>query len=324
MSSFFIKFHHGFRGYSWRGEANGAALEDADQYIETILEIDENGIITDAKMRFFAQRDGYWTMRQSGNAYVDVDFSVDPTAAVPGENYSAGNSMFTVVTADMMSFYAAAVNSQGVTAAVIVDPLTRYMYEMKYPQDFDFETTVSEMTIGSGLIVPTTRVSGSGILKPEEWESLADKNIFNIEVWSHVLTARGTFEGLSVSSTVQELLEAMGVEFAGGKPQPMDVVYGYHSTGGWNGNLNAIAEYLIGQDATQKTSLVDWSGFEDSINDKNQFGVDVESGATRTVQNSFDTISGATIRISRESTSYQRALVDAGIISESEVIIGRF
>jgi len=34
--------------------------------------------------------------------------------------------------------------------------------------------------------------------------------------------------------------------------------------------------------------------------------------------------SGATVRISRESTSYQRALVEAGILDESDVVIGRF
>ncbi len=313
-------------GYSWQGEASGTAFEESSQYIETILELDESGVITDARMRFFVKKDGFWTTRQSGNAYVNVDFSVDPTPAVPGDDYKPGNSMFTVVTADMMAFYAAAVNSQGVTAAVVVDPVTRYMFEMKFPQDFNFETSLGELTLGSGLIVPTTRVSGSGILKPSDWESLADKNLLNIEIWSHALTARGVLEEISESSSVQALLEAMGVAFDGDKPQPMEVNYGYYGAGGWDGNLNAIGASLIGQDATEMTSLVDWtdSRFAGSINDQNQFGVDVESGATRTVQDSFDTISGATVRISRESTSYQRALVDAGIIDESDVIIGRF
>jgi hypothetical protein len=49
------------------------------------------------------------------------------------------------------------------------------------------------------------------------------------------------------------------------------------------------------------------------VNENNEFGVDVQTGATRTIQNSTDGISGATVRMSRESTSYQRALVDAGI-----------
>jgi Na+-transporting NADH:ubiquinone oxidoreductase subunit NqrC len=61
-----------------------------------------------------------------------------------------------------------------------------------------------------------------------------------------------------------------------------------------------------------------------AINDDNFFGVDVVSSATKTAQNSVDGISGATVRISRESTSYQRALVKAGILEEKEVIKGRF
>ncbi len=313
-------------GYSWRGEVSGTALEEANQYIETILELDENGIITDARMRFFVEKDGYWTTRQSGNAYVDVDFSVDPTPATPGEDYKAGNSMFTVVTADMLGFYAVAVSPQGVTAAVVVDPITRYLFEMKFPPNFDFDAPLEELTIGSGLIVPTTRASTSGLLKPSDWDSLSDKTLLNIEVWSHALTARGVLEGIADSSSVEAFLEALGVEFDGAKPQPMPVRYGYTGAGGWDGNLNAIAASLVGQDATEMTSLVDWGNprYAGGVNDQNQFGIDVASGATRSVQNSFDTISGATVRISRESTSYQRALVQAGIIAEADVIIGRF
>lgn len=83
---------------------------------------------------------------------------------------------------------------------------------------------------------------------------------------------------------------------------------------------------LIGQNATQKPSLVDWSipRYAGAINAKRQFGIDVQTGATRTAQNSIETISGATIRMSWESTSYQRALVQAGILKETDVIIGRF
>ncbi|MEX2442501.1 MAG: hypothetical protein WD492_02765 [Alkalispirochaeta sp.] len=32
-------------GYSWRGEAGGTAREDASQYIQTVLEIDEDATI---------------------------------------------------------------------------------------------------------------------------------------------------------------------------------------------------------------------------------------------------------------------------------------
>jgi hypothetical protein len=313
-------------GYSWQDEASGTVFEDADQYIETILELDQNGIITDAKMRFFVKKDGFWIPRQSGNAFVNVNFSADPTPAVPGENYKAGDSMFTVYTADMMSFYAAAVNSSGVTAVALVDPVTRYQFEMKLPQNFDYTTPVGDLTIGSGKLVPTIRTSGSGLLKPSDWESMADKNIFNIDVWSHVVNNAGVLEGISATSSVQAFLEALGVEFSEGRPQPMAVKYGYFGLGGWAGNYSAIEAYLIGQDAAKMTSLVDWSvpRYAGAINDQNQFGIDVGSGATKTVQNSIDTISGATVRMSRESTSYQRALVQAGIIDDSDVIIGRF
>ncbi|WP_201756919.1 hypothetical protein [Isachenkonia alkalipeptolytica] len=89
-------------------------------------------------------------------------------------------------------------------------------------------------------------------------------------------------------------------------------------------NDEEIADENGEDEETEFTSLVDWSEYEDSIYDENQFGVDVESGATRTIQNSIDTISGATLRISQEATSFQRALVSAGILEEEEVVIGRF
>ena len=118
----------------------------------------------------------------------------------------------------------------------------------------------------------------------------------------------------------------MGVEFSGDQPVATTAKYGYFGIGGWAGNYNEIARYLRGKNARTVTSLVDWfpERYQNAINDQNQFGVDVPTGATRTVQNSTDGISGATVRMSRESTSYQRALVNAGILSESDVIIGRF
>ncbi len=177
-------------GYSWRGEADGETFDEADQYIKTILQLDDDGTILDARMLFFTQIDGYWTTRQSGNACVEVDFDVNPTPAVPGDDYEAGDSMFSVCTADMMGFYAVAVSEENATAVALVD-------------------------------------------------------------WS-------------------------------------------------------IDRYA------------------GAVNEDNVFGVDVESGATRTVQDSIDGISGATVRMSREATSYQRALVDASILSEEDVVIGRF
>jgi hypothetical protein len=313
-------------GYSWQGEVDGVELAEANQYIETVLELDEEGNITDAKMRFFVQKDGFWITRQSGNAFVSVDFSVVPTQATPGENYAPGNSMFTIFTADLMSFYAVAVSPENVTAVALVCPVTRYQYEIRLTPDSDFTMPMSEVTIGSGMLVPTVRTSGAGLLKPDDWDLLADKNIFNIDRWSHVVNDKGIFEGIDEASSLMDFLEAMGVEFAGGTPQQLDVKYGYFGLGGWKGNYQAIEEFLIGKNATELTSLIDWTlpYYAGAINDENQFGIDVASGATRTVQNSIDGISGATVRMSREGTSYQRALVDAGIIAEDDVIIGRF
>ena len=313
-------------GYSWQGEVDGVELADATQYIETILELDENGIITDAKMRFFVQKDGFWIPRQSGNAFVSVNYTVTPTQATPGENYASGNSMFTIYTADMMSFYAVAVSPENIAAVAIVCPVTRYQYEIRLPAGSDYNLPLGEVTIGSGLLVPTIRTSGSGLLRPADWDSLADRNILNIDRWSHVINDHGIFEGIDESSSLTAFLEAMGVEFVNGTPQPLAVQYGYFGLGGWAGNYQAIEEFLIGKNATELKSLIDWSlpYYAGAINDENQFGIDVESGATRTVQNSIDGISGATVRMSREGTSYQRALVDAGIITEEDVIIGRF
>ncbi|NBB90831.1 MAG: hypothetical protein GVY23_06450, partial [Spirochaetes bacterium] len=65
-------------GYSWGSEASGVSFDDASRYIQTILELDEDGTILEATMWFWVQKDGYWTTRQSGNAFVEVDFSVDP------------------------------------------------------------------------------------------------------------------------------------------------------------------------------------------------------------------------------------------------------
>ena len=164
------------------------------------------------------------------------------------------------------------------------------------------------------------------MVKPDNWNDLADNIILDISPWSHVINDVGVLADITADSTVEEFLKALGVEFADGQPQEKDVEYGRYGMGGWDGNFRAIEEYLIGQDATEKTSLIDWSidRYEAGINEDNQFGVDADSGATRSVQNSIDGISGATVRLSREATSYQRALVNAGIISEADVVIGRF
>ncbi len=313
-------------GYSWRGEVDGVELEEASAYIETIIELDNEGTITDAKILYFVQKDGFWIPRQSGNSYVEVDFDLAPTRAVPGDDYNPGDSMFTVYNADMMSFYAVAVNEIGATALALVCPSTRYQYEIKLTDDFDYNTPFGELTLASGKLVPTTLTSGSGILRPDSWDELEDKNFLDITNYNYVVTQRGIFGELNEESSTREFMEAMGVEFSGDRPQTMEAEYGYFGIGGWDGNYRGITEYLVGRNAREVTSLVDWSieSYAGGINEQNQFGVDVESGATRTVQDGVDTISGATVRMSRESASYQRALVEAGILREQEVIIGRF
>lgn len=312
-------------GYSWKGEAEGVKFEDAEDYIETILELDKDGIIKDAEMKFFVKKDDEWTTRQNEDASVEVDFEVEPIMAIPGDNYEKGNSMFTIDVTDMMSFYVVAVNEEGVAAVAITDPVTRYMMEMKLPKGFDYSKPVSELTIGN-IMIPTVRASGGGIEKPNEWDSYGDKTIFNISPWSHVITQNGVLEGITEESSVEDLLGAFGVEFESNQPKEMDIKYGYHSMGGWAGNYSAIEESLIGKNANELTSLIDWSNsrYSENIDENNFFGLDTTSGATRTVQNSMDGISGATVRMSRESTSYQRALVEAGIIKEADVIKGRF
>ncbi len=216
-----------YLGYSWRGEAGGTAFEDASQYIKTVLELDDDGIITDARIWFFVQRDGFWIPRRSGNAYVAVEFEVDPTPATSRiDDYEDGDSMFTVHTADLMSFYAAAVDSDGTVAAALVCPVTRYIFEMKFASDYDFSREFGELTIGSGEIVPTHLTSGAPLVRPQEWNELADKHFLNIHYWSHVANDVGVLGDITASSSVQALLEALGVSFSGGEPQPLDPSYG--------------------------------------------------------------------------------------------------
>lgn len=150
--------------------------------------------------------------------------------------------------------------------------------------------------------------------------------MLNTSPWSHVITDKGVLRGITAQSSIRAFLEALGVVFADGRPQPKPVQYGYYGIGGWEGNYDAIAAFLVGKNAKSYTSLINWSlpRYAGGINEKNQFGIDVKAGATRTVQDSVNGIAGATVRMSREATSYQRALVAAGILKEPQVIIGRF
>jgi len=315
-------------GYSWKGESKGTTLEEASQKIQTILTINEEGVITDASMLFFKLSQGSWYTRQDSTARVSANLDVNPVAATPGSDYSKGTSMFTVDTHDMMSLYAVTVEEDGSAAFMIVEPVTRYLYEIKLPAGYDFSTVVADVTVDGteGGFIPTVRTSGSGLMKPASWTELEGNNIFNISYFDHVMVDAGPFEGLSQNSTMQELLEAAGVTFNAGTPEAKDVTFGRHSLGGWQGNYETIENFLIGKNVSEITSLVDWSTdkWANAVNEDNFFGVDVPTGATKTAQDSNDGIAGATVRMSRESTSFQRALVEAGIISEEDVIKGRF
>jgi hypothetical protein len=317
-------------GYSWQGEAKGTTLEAATQKIETTLTLDKKGVILDAKIDFLVKaKDGSWFKRNDPSAEVSVEFSVDPKPAVlsnDGKDYKAGDSMFKIKTADMMSFYAVAAAPDGTVALALVEPITRYQFEIKMMPGFDFSKPVKELTVGSGLLVPTVRASSGGLLAVKNWQDLADKHLFAFYRDPYVLTGRGVLKGLTPDSPIKELLEKTGITFAGGKPQPMEVKYGFTSLGGWTGNYKAVADFLKGKDATKLKSLIDWKNprYAGAVNKDNFFGIDAKSGATKTVQNSVDGIAGATVRMSREAASYQRALVAAGILREKDVVKGRF
>ncbi len=314
-------------GYSWAKESEGVPLEESNKKIETTLELDENGTILDLNMDFLVQNDeGDWHKRNDTSGNIEVDFSVDPTISTPGKNYEAGNSMFTFNLKEMMSVYAVAVDEDNTVAYTYVNPINRYSYEAKFEPNFDFGAyTVGEMTINNGLI-PTTRHSAEGRMKPESWDNISDVSMLDLDDYSYVMNIRGDYQGISNDTTIEELLILSGVQFVDGIPQPMDVTYNYHSNGGWVGNYHAVAQTLIGKNATELTTLIDYDKYADSVNENNFFGIntDTVSTATKSIQDSHDTISGATVRFSRENTSYQRALVDAGIINEKDVIKGRF
>lgn len=316
-------------GYSWKGESSDVAMVDATQKIETTLTLDKDGKILDARMLFWKLSDGSWYTRQDGTAHISADFTVTPVAATPGkDDYSKGTSLFSVDTHDDMGLYAVEVDENGAAVFLLVDPITRYQFEISLPADYDYTTTVADVTVNGtpGGFIPTVRTSSGGNMKPEAWSELNGKNLFNISGFSHVITDFGVFTGLSGTSTMKELLEASGVTFVSNVPQEVGLMYGRHSNGGWQGNYEAVAEFLIGKNVNDITSLVDWSveRWSGAVNDDNFFGVDVPAGATKSAQDSFDTIAGSTVRMSRESTSFQRVLVAIGILTEEEVIKGRF
>jgi hypothetical protein len=313
-------------GYSWAGESSGVLFEDSTQYIMSTMTLDKDGIIVDFEMDFKVKKNDVWMSRLDQTSTVSIDYSVTPSQALVGETYTKGSSMFTITTPEFMSFYAYGVSSDGVVALAIADPVTRFLFETKLEAGFDYSKKISELHVSNALSVPTTRVSSYGLIKPTSWDNYATKNVFNVHAFSHVLTDTGVFEGITQDSTVKQLLEALGISFVSNQPQEKAANYGYFGLGGWKGNYEAIADVLIGLNATELDSLIDWNieRYALGINENNQFGIDIQAGGTKTVQDSFDTIAGATVRMSRESTSFQRALVAAGILSEDQVIIGRF
>lgn len=314
-----------YKGVYWKDHSKGVSLKDAKQKIETVLTLDKDGIISDAKIDFLVLKNGKWIARNNPEADVSVDFSIDPMAATPGSDYKKGVSMFNIKTNDMMGFYAAAVDNDGTVAFVILDAAVRYQLEAKFEPGFDFNSKFRDLAINRGLI-PTVRASKSGLLKPKDWSELEGKDLYAIHPYNNVIKNRGILKGIDGNSTLLEFLTALGVKFENGVPEKMDVKYGFHSNGGWKGNYNTIENYLIGKNANEVRSLIDWSSnrYSESINKNNYFGIDLTAGATKTVQNSFEGIAGATVRMSRENTSYMAALVEAGILREEDVIKGRF
>jgi hypothetical protein len=312
-----------FTGYSWAGEATGVQFEDATQRIKTTLYIAKNGQIVDANIDFEILRNGVWVSRLITEGQITINYEIDPVAATPSP-YAAGTSMFSKGSLENMSLYGLGVSENGTVALFMVDPVTRYQFEYKFASDFDFTQPVSTLTVGSGLAIPTIRTAGGANLNVTNWETIATKHFFNINVWSHVSTDHGVLAGVTNSTTIRQMLEKLGVTFVNNLPQPLAPTHGYLGIGGWSGNYEGIRQFLINKNATELKTLVNWNDpkYQGTINENNQFGL--ISGATNTAQDSFDTIAGATVRMSRESTSYQRALVAAGLLLESQVIIGRF
>lgn len=315
-----------YTGTAWKGQADGTTLEETTDKITSTITIDSKGVITEAKLDFQVKKDENWVARNNPEATVSVDFSVNPTAAIlNGDDYSAGSSMFDIKANDAMSLYSVAVNEDGTVSIMLVDATTRYRYEAKLSKDYNFETKLADAKIGETWI-PTVRESSGGAMKIKDWSVVNGKTISQLSPFNHVMTSRGVLEGLSDDSTMKQLLESLGVTFENNVANPMEPTYGYHSNGGWDGNYKAISEFLVGKNVEDMKSLVDFSEekFAKAINEDNYFGIDVPTGATKTAQNSFDTIAGATVRMSRESEAYQRALVEAGVLTEEDVIKGRF
>lgn len=315
-----------YEGIAWNGQPQGVAYEDAIEKVVVKIDVDSKGIITNAEYDYLIKKGDEWVSRKDNEAVVNVDFSVDPTpVAINGEEITSGSTMFDIDTVNMMSFYAVAVDENNTVAVMIAEPTTRYRLEAKLTPDYNFETTLGEAKVNETWI-PSLREMPFGILHVEDWSKYDGKSMYDINPFTNVIYERGVLKGIDKNATMQAMLEAMGVIFVDGVPQPMEATYGYHSLGGWKGNYEALAEGIVGVNINEVHSLLDYSPkrYADAINEDNFFGFDVPTGATKYIQNSVDTISGCTLRMSRENEAYQRALVEAGILEESDVIKGRF
>ncbi|MCL1992858.1 MAG: hypothetical protein FWG66_07910 [Spirochaetes bacterium] len=328
-------------GHSWGGERAGVTLENATSVIETRLFLDANDIITDVQIDFLLLQNGRWIQRNNSRARVSINFAVTPTAATPAATVAAhtpGASMFTIDTNDLMSFYAVGVDTDGTVAFVFVDPTSRYQLEARFPPDFDFSQPMGNLG-QLEVFIPTVFTSGTGFAPNADWIVSGDgftidlhgQSIFDTHPWNHVIYERGTFQGTGNATPLREFLELAGVVFgANGVPMAMAPRYGFHSVGGWEGNFVAIRQYMVGRNAREVTGFGEFSPrHAAAINPQTRFFhwdyiPDGVTGATATWQDSFDGIAGATVRISRENTSFQRALVAAGFITEAQVIRGRF
>lgn len=315
-----------YEGIAWNGQPKGVSLEDSIEKLIAKIDVDSKGVITNSEYDYLIKVNEEWVSRKDTSATVNVDFSIDPKAAViNGEEVTNGSTMFDVKTNNMMSFYSVAVNKDNTVAVMIAEPTTRYRFEAKLTSDFNFETPLGEIKIGETWI-PSLREMPFGIVTVSEWSELNGKSLYDINPFTQVIYKRGDLEGMDNKATMKELLEAMGVIFIDGVPQPTEPKYGFHSLGGWKGNYESLAKELVGKNINEVKSLVDYSPerYAKAINKDNFFGVDVVSGSTKSIQNSIDTISGATVRMSRENEAYQRALVQAGVLKESDVVKGRF
>lgn len=331
-------FSRVYVGHSWGGERGGTTLDRATNVIETRLFVNSQDIITDVQVDFLQLANGNWRQRNNSWARVSINYSVNPTAIIP-PNVTPGQSMFTIETNDRMSFYAVGVDTDGTVAFVFVDPSHRYQLEAKFQPGFNFDQRLGNLG-QLEVFIPTILTSGGMIVPDAEWNyttsnnqnvNLRGRSIFDSDFWNNVIYQRGVFQGTSNDTTLRAFLELAGVNFAAdGRPQPMLPVYGFHSIGGWEGNYAAVRDYLVGRNIRELTSLIDYSSqrYAPAVSPNNFFHAsyipDGVTGATATAQNSIDGIAGATVRMSRENTSFQRALVAAGVITEDQVIRGRF